>query len=448
MRVQHLRPSKLQLRLVHSVFVLLFLLVISLLHWLSQSYQFRLDWTANAKNSLSAASIAAIRTLDKPVQVTAFVSERANLRRAMREIFAPYQRHKPDIELEFVNPDTDPERTRQAGVRAEGEVILEYAGARENLDRLDEETITNALVRLGHRGERWLVFLDGHGERSPDGPANFDLSQWASQLRKRGFDTRTLNLAEHPQIPRNTAVLVIAGPRVKLLPREVELISQYLADGGNLLWLGDPQPLHGLEPVAEMLGIEFQPGVIVDPSSEPITGNATVLVVTRYSKHPTVRDFRNVTLFPSAAGIRSQVPEGWRKEVLLDTRAAAWSETGVLGGSAELNKVEDIAGPFDLAIALTREHGNREQRVVIVGDGDFLSNRFLGNGINLDLGMSLVNWVTRDDAYVNIPVQVARDRTLTLTPTARVIVAGGLLFLLPLMLAGSGVFLWARRRRR
>ena len=118
--MQHPRPSKLQLRLVHSVFVLLFLLLIFLLHWLSQSYQFRFDWTANAKNSLSAASIAAIRTLDKPVKVTAFVSERANLRRAMREIFAPYQRHKPDIELEFVNPDTDPDRTRQAGVRAEG----------------------------------------------------------------------------------------------------------------------------------------------------------------------------------------------------------------------------------------------------------------------------------------------------------------------------------------
>jgi ABC-type uncharacterized transport system involved in gliding motility auxiliary subunit len=428
--------------------VLLFLLVIALLHWLSQSYQLRFDWTANAKNSLSAASIAAIRTLDKPVQLTAFVSERQNLRRAMREIFAPYQRYKPDIRLEFVNPDTDPDRTRQAGVRVEGEVILEYAGARENLDRLDEETITNALVRLGHRGERWLVFLDGHGERSPNGAANFDLSQWASELRKRGFDTRTLNLAEHPQIPQNTAVLVIAGPRVILLAAEVELITQYLADGGNLLWLGDPQPLYGLEPLAEMLGIEFQPGVIVDPSSEPITGNATVVVVTRYSKHPTVRDFHNITLFPSATGIRSQAAEGWQSEVLFDTRAVAWSETGVLGGSVELDKVEDIAGPFDLAIALTREHGDRQQRAVIVGDGDFLSNRFLGNGINLDLGMSLVNWVTRDDAYVNIPVQVARDRTLTLTPTARVIIAGGLLFLLPLVFGGSGVFIWARRRRR
>ena len=448
MRVQHLRPSKVQLRLVHSVFVLLFLLVIGLLHWLSQSYQFRFDWTANAKHTLSPASIAAIRSLDKPVKVNAFVSERGNLRRAMREIFAPYQRYKPDIELQFVNPDIEPERTRQAGVRAEGEVILEYAGARENLDRLDEETITNALVRLGHRGERWLVFLDGHGERSPDGPANFDLSHWASQLRKRGFDTRTLNLAEHPQIPKNTAVLIIAGPRVQLLPREVELITRYVADGGNLLWLGDPQPLHGLEPVAEMLGIEFQPGVIVDPSSEPITGNATVLVVTRYSKHPAVRDFRNVTVFPSAAGVRAQVSEGWQSEVLFDTRTSAWSETGALGGSVELNKVEDIAGPFDLAIALTREHGDKQQRAVVVGDGDFLSNRFLGNGINLDLGMSLVNWVTRDDAYVNIPVQVARDRTLTLTPTARAVVAGGLLFLLPLALAGSGVLVWVRRRRR
>ena len=70
-----------------------------------------------------------------------------------------------------------------------------------------------------------------------------------------------------------------------------------MADGGNLLWLGDPQPLYGLGPVAEMLGVEFLPGVVVDPASEQITGNASAIVVTSYANHPTVRNFRNVTLF-------------------------------------------------------------------------------------------------------------------------------------------------------
>nr|NIO42444.1 ABC transporter [Burkholderiales bacterium] len=291
------------------------------------------------------------------------------------------------------------------------------------------------------------VFLGGHGERSPDGRANFDLAGWAKELRKRGFQTRVLALAEHPQIPQNTAALVIAGPRVALLPGEVSAIQQYIDDGGNLLWLADPGPSHGLEPIAEMLGVEFEPGVVVDPASEVVTGNATAIVATQYSTHPIVKNFRNITLFPSAVGIRMNAPAGWRGAVLFDTRSSAWAETGPLGGRIQLDKGEDIAGPLSLAVALTRERENTEQRVLILGDGDFLSNAYLGNGVNLELGMSIANWISLDDAYVNIPIRTNPDRSLQLTQTTRVLVAGGFLFFLPLLLIASGSFVWLRRRR-
>lgn len=445
--MRNLRPSKLQLRAVNAVFIVLFLLALVLLQWLSENYHWRFDWTSAARNSLSPASVAALKSLDKPVTVTAYASEQPNLRKAIRELFERYQKHKADIALSFVNPDTDPESARRAGVRFDGEVVVQYGEAKENLDRLDEESITNALVRLGHHGERWLVFIGGHGERSPDTNANFDLSLWAEQLRKRGFATRVLNLAETPQIPQNTAALVIAGPRVGLLPGEVKFIEKYLAGGGNLLWLGDPQPLYGLAPIAEMLGVEFLPGVVVDPASEQITGNASAIVVTHYSNHPAVRSFRNVTLFPSAAAIVLHTPTGWKGAPLLTTRAEAWSETGALGGSVQLDKDKDISGPLDIAVALTRDHDKKEQRVVVIGDGDFLSNRFLANGINLDLGLSIVNWVTRDDAYISIPVSISKDRKLQLTTTSRAVIGGGLLFLLPLLLITGGVSVWLRRRR-
>ncbi len=438
---------KMQRRATNAVFVLLLLVAVGLLQWLSLEYDVRFDWTRNSRNSLSEASATAIERLQGPVKITAFATQRKQLREAIRELIGRYQRHKADIELEFVDPDREPEKARQAGVRFDGQVVLSYGEAREVLTRLDEQNITNALVRLGRRGERWLVFLAGHGERSPDRRANFDLSNWAAQLRKRGFQTRELSLAEQPQIPQNTAALVIAGPRVDLLAGEVETIGRYLENGGNLLWLADPGPLYGLQPIAEMLGIEFQPGVIVDPGSETLTGNATTIVVTRYSKHPAVRDFRNVTLFPDAVGIRLDPPEGWNGVVLFDTRDSAWSETGVLSGTTRLDKGEDIAGPLNLAIVLTRARDNGEQRVVVVGDGDFLSNTFLGNGMNLELGMSIANWVSQDDAYVNIPVRVNADRSILLTQTSRLLIGAGFLFILPLLLAASGTFVWLRRRK-
>ena len=46
---------------------------------------------------------------------------------------------------------------------------------------------------------------------------------------------------------------------------EIEKLERYVERGGNLLWLIDQEPLHGLEPIAERLGLILTPGVVVDP---------------------------------------------------------------------------------------------------------------------------------------------------------------------------------------
>ncbi|UCH52789.1 MAG: GldG family protein [Pseudomonadota bacterium] len=455
-------PNQWQLRLVNVSFVILLLTVVGLLLWLSRSYHMRVDLTQAGRHTLTEASIAVLKRMPEPLRLTAFASQRGGLRATLSDFVAKYQRHKPDIALEFVDPDTQPERVRAAGVQFDGELLLEYGDGKESLapNKLTEENFTNALTRLGRRGERWVVFLSGHGERSPERQANFDLSQWADQLHKRGFKTRTLALGEHPQIPQNTSVLVIAGPRVQLLPGEAKEIENYVKRGGNLLWLHDPAPLYGLARIAEMLGIEFQPGVLVDPSSAAITGQANVIVVAKYPNHPIVRDFADLTLFPHAAGIAVNKAERWNATALLDTRPSAWSETGRMEGEIRFDKGKDIPGPLNLGVALTREltaeagtaedkeSNKREQRIVVIGDGDFLANAFLANAGNLQLGMSAINWLARDDAYVNIPVKAARDRTLALSRNAQYLIAGGFLIVLPLTLAGSGLVIWLRRRKR
>lgn len=446
----HSPRTKWQLRIMNLSFVVLFLLAVGLLQWLAREYHLQFDWTQEHRHSLAPASVAVVKRLKGPLEITAFASQRGQTRRLIEDMVGRYQEYKPDIHLTFVDPDTSPERVRAAGVRYDGELVFKYGDATENLppSQLDEENFTNLLTRLGHRGERWVVFLSGHGERSPDGPANFDLSTWAMQLHKRGFKTRTLSLGENPQIPQNTTVLVIAGPRTHLLPGEVREIQNYLDRGGNLLWLQDPGPLHGLEPLAQSLGIEFQPGVIVDPVSEAITGNAAAIVIAKYGTNSVVRNFGDNTVFPQACGISLHAPKGWQGSVLIDTRPSSWSETGSLQGRIQYDKGKDIPGPLDLAVALTRAQDKHEQRVIVFGNGDFLANSFIGNAGNLDLGMSIINWLSEDDAYVNIPVKIARDQTLNLSRSAQVSIAAVFLVLLPLFMIGSGVFIWLRRRKR
>ncbi|MHB8455569.1 MAG: GldG family protein [Acidiferrobacterales bacterium] len=444
------RKSRLQLSLASTSFVLLFLAVVGLLLALSRQYHMQFDWTQSGRNSLSPASVALLQKLPKPIEITAFATDNRELRKHITELVARYQRHDRNITLTFVNPDTDPARVRNAGVRFDGELLIKYGDETQTVEQVNEESITNALARVGRGGEHWVVFLSGHGERSPDRQANFDLSTWAAQMDKRGLKSRSLTLADTGQIPQNTSVLVIASPRVKFLPGEVKQVEDYVNNGGSLLWLSDPGPLEGLRPLAEMLGIEFQPGTIVDPVSQLLTGgqSATYVVVTKYGQQPVVRGFNLMTLFPEAGGITFNPPKGWHAKVILDTAPTAWSATGTLGKVTRFRKGKDIAGPLNLAVALTREHGERQQRIAVIGDGNFLSNTFIGNGGNLDLGMNLINWLSSDDAYINVPARIASDLRLNLSRTAEVAISLGFLLVLPLILITSGVLIWLRRRKR
>lgn len=443
------RESRVQLRLASTSFLVLMLVAAGVLLWVSREHHAQFDWTRGGRNSLSEASRNLLRTVDKPVHITAFASEQSGLRKDINSLVSRYQKQKPDITLEFVDPNTDPTRTRNAGVRIDGELVIESNGRKENLNQLTEQGLTNVLGRLARGGERWVVFLSGHGERSPDHQAGFDLSSWAAQLNKRGLKTRTITLVGQAVIPENTSVLVIAGPKVKYLTGERKQIEQYLARGGNLLWLADPGSLQGLEPVAESLGVELERGVVIDPASQVITGKgANFIVMARYGSHPTVQGFDLATLFPDTAGLSVQAPKGWTSQVILDTAPTSWIETGPLDRNVRFDAGQDRRGPISIAVSLTRKQEAREQRVVVTGDGDFISNSFIGEGGNLDFAMNIMNWLASDDAFINVPTRMATDQSLNLSRNSQLVIALGFLVVLPIGLFAAGITLWWRRRKR
>ncbi len=468
------RKSRLELRVQNWIFLLLFLTAVGLLAWLSQRYSVEADWTASGRNTLAEATVRLLERIEGPVKITAFAteSELTSPRKRIRDLIERYQRHKSDIALEFVNPETDPQRTRELDIKVDGELVLEYRGRTEHVQRVTEENLTNALQRLLRRGERKLVFVTGHGERDPHGRANFDLGEFVRRLEDKGLKAETVNLAEAKAIPEDTAVLIIAGPRVAWLEGEVKLVLDYLDRGGRLLWLHDPGPLHGLEPLAEKLGITFVPGVVVDPTTQLLgIRDPAIALVVAYPPHPVTSDFHFMTLYPQAAGIRATGARaaGWTARAFLQSSPGSWAETGPLRGVIKADG-KDTPGPLDLGLALTRtpagEKGDNdkgqdnpgpdqpavkkkaEQRVVVIGDGDFLSNTFLGNQGNQDLGFNVINWLSHDDTFINIPAKVAPDTRLNLSRTAWAVIALFFLIGLPVILLGSGIWIWHRRRRR
>ncbi len=452
--------SRLLLRLQSWVFAVLFIVIIGLLAWLSTLYVYQSDWTAGGRNTISEDTRKLLAELTEPVTITAWASEDAMLREQIRDLVGSYQRFKPDIALEFINPDTTPERVRTEGVTVDGELVVGYRGRGEHVQVRSEQTLTNALLRVSRQDERWIVFLTGHGERDPHGEANADLGAFGKELERSGLKVQKINLAGNP-IPNNTSLLVIAGPRVNLLPGEVTMVRDYVRAGGNLLWLAEPGKPAGLEPLAEQLGIAFLPGVVVDATTQGFGINdPSFALVSAYPNHEVTREFKSITVFPEAAALEIREDPHWQATPILSTLSRSWTELGELKGEIQFDKnTDERAGPLDIGVALTAAAPPEaaadtsgapphEQRVIVTGDGDFLSNTYLGNVGNLDLGLNMVHWLSHDDAYIDIRVKAAPDTSLALEPVTLGIIGLGFLIGLPILLMTSGMVIWLRRRRR
>ena len=445
------------LRLQSSLFVVLFLTLMGLLAWLSQLNPLVIDLTANQRNSLSAETLRLVKSLQYPLEITIFISPVNENREVLERLFERYQQQQPLVKFRSLNPDLSPELLRQHDIRSDGETLIEYQGRSEKISQVSEAIVTNAIQRLVRQGERWLVFLQGHGERNPYSERNHDFSEFATRLASKGYTVENLALTQSNSIPQNTDVLVIASPQVALLPGEIKLIVEYLDAGGDLLWLADTeQTTDSLELISDRLTIDFLPGVIVDPSSQLLGLNRVdFALVAEYPRHPVTEGIDSLSLFPQAQALEFNGESGiWQQRNFLLSSESSWNETGEMAGEIFNGDNDDeTSGPLKIGMTLSTTHDDDdgklvEQRIAIVGDADFLSNRYLGNGSNLELGLNLANWLSHDDNLIAISPRAALDTQLELSQTQQIIIAVGFLLLLPLLLFGSGLTIWLKRRNR
>jgi gliding motility-associatede transport system auxiliary component len=458
--VQVTRTSRRKLQLQNLLFVVSLLVMAGLLAWLSTRYSIDADWTRGGRNTLSLDSRQLLDEMPDVIHITAFATENDLVRGHIRDLVGRYQRYKPGVELQFVNPDAEPERVRDLGISMDGELLIAYQGRSDKIQALSEQSLTNALLRIARQKQRKVAFLTGHGEADPQGKGNHDYGQFGELLSHKGIELTRLNLAESPDIPSDINLLVIAAPRVTLLAGEVHILNNFVKQGGNLLWLAEPGSLEGLEPLAETLGVELLPGVVVDATTRLFgIENPAFAIIASYPMHPVTREMNSVTLFPQAAALEVESPEPWRAEPLLTTLDRSWTEIGPISGTIKFdNDSDERMGPLDIGFAFTRSRAAKagtssdedkgEQRVVVIGDSDFLSNTYLGNAGNVDLGLNLFNWLNHDDEFIAITARTAGDVNLDLSRLSQAVIGFGFLFGAPLLLLGSGIAVWWRRRNR
>ncbi len=437
-------------RLKSSLLTLALLCLIGGLAFLSYRFSEHIDITRNASNTLSEASQKVLATLPDKIQITAYIKREAGIRRQIEQLIDRYKYYKADVNLTFIDPVTVPDKIRDLSIGSDGGILVEYQGRTERLVYIDESTLTNALLQLLSANERWVSFLSGHGERSPNGAANFDLGTFGKMLDRHKIRAQSLNLATVQAIPDNTNLLVISAPAVPLMDGEMTLIEQYIDKGGNLLLLTEPNNAQ-LNLLLAKLGIHVLPGTLVDGKSKLYgIDDPSFVLASEYIKHPITKRFQTITVYPTVTALEIDPASPFKATAFLSSAKQSWTEISPVSGkirfdagSAEKN------GPLNFAYALTRNiNKDKEQRIVAIGDGDFLSNTYIGNVGNLDMGFRMVNWLIHDDKFIEIPAKTSPDNSLQLSKAAIVIISFGFLIILPLLLLITGLVIWHRRNRR
>lgn len=457
-----------QIQLQSGLFVLLLLIIMGLLAWLSTHYTYQADWTLDNRHSLSTVSQELLAQMPDPITITAYLAEYGQetqeQRAQIEHSIARFQRYKPNLHLQFVNPDTARAEVEENNIRRNGELLIRYQSRTENLyqQQFSEAELTETLHRLARPQTYTVAFLAGHGEPSPVRFEDNDISLWGQHLKKRGIKITTLDFAKTPQLHEDLNALVIVQPPSTLSPVEVTQIIDYIDQGGNLLWLiKSTETLQGLEPLAEKFGLTVQAGTIIDPMSQLFSMSmqrSDIVVITdeNYGTHPITKDFYFRTLLLQATALEVEPPETWEKVNLMSTYPQAWLEQAPLSTEViEFNKAGDIPGPLTVAVALNRvveqevikEIMTESQRVILMGATDFLTNAHVYREGNLDMGLRLIDWLVHEDVFLEIPARNPADRTLHLSDSTLFWLKIFFLIILPLSLISTGVLIWISRKK-
>ena len=443
---------RLRLRVQSGLFLVLFFVLVTLIAFLARTYQKEWDVTRNARNTLSQATLDVLQRLDGPLTVTAYAlaqdASGTDVHKLIEERMRPYRRAKPDLDLQLVDPREQPKRAEAAGVRTPNELVIEYRKREEHLrlSELNEQSFANVLMRLARGSASLVMWLEGHGERRLDGIANHDLGEFGRQLLQKGLKLNSVNLAIAPDVPANVSLLIVTSPQTDVHPQEVGKLQRYLQGGGNLLWLIDPEPLRGLDPLAETLGLVLTPGTVVDFALRPRAGPPVFAVASSYGQHPVTGAFRSNATFPYARQIGVSESDDWHVTPLIEVAQRGWVEVGKLDEKPIFDASRDIRGPVTIAAAFERTMGDRQQRIIVVGSGSFLSNTYLDRG-NLQLGVAMVNWLAAEDELVPIDPRPAPDAQIDIGQMTLYAIALFFLLVLPLAFVLTGAIVWWRRRK-
>jgi len=442
------------------------------INYLAFSLPYRWDVTQAKQHTLANSTVGYIESLKGEVKLTAFYVGLPP--KYLVDQLHEYERvSKGKITTEIIDPIEKIGYAAQFGNMISGKerkLIVRSGDERRDIDftetPLTEEKISNAIVRVT-REKRQAYFLTGHEEYPLSGDKNQGLSYFSNLLASNNIISKALMLGIENAIPEDCDVLIIAGPRNELTEQENALINDYLQQGGDALFLIEhtvvgtsgtqltEQQLRSNPSLNNLLnpwGIHVESDIVVDLSNH-IQSDVGSPATKNYLPHKAITEGLDYTFYvrPRSISVLADRHPGTKLVpiVLTATQDNSWGETNRFQ-EIHFDQGIDTPGPVPISFVVlgTREGENTpalsDTRIIVFTDADFLSNAYIKQYSNAQMGLNIVNWLSELDYQVIVGQEEIQVKRLDLTSKQRRMITV-ILFLIPMFIALCGIGVWKRR---
>ena len=349
---------------------------------------------------------------------------------------------------------------------------LTYNGHSTFLRLFDDPGVFPSEAETGAALKRMMVhapkvaFLKGHLERDQAKLGDKSYGYLSTRISYRyslvnqGFDVDSIELKDK-DVPDDVTTLVIADPRADIDAVTLAKIKAYIDRGGNLLIAGEPGKQSVLNPLLQTLGVQMMDGMVVQPSAD----YAPDLVLPHMTKTAASFSSSLADIFGDSIGISmpnvaalSYMNGGpfTVQPLLLTDPRSCWNKKMPLNADSPTVTYAPAEGDerkvLSTALALSRTVKGKEQRIVVTGDADFLSNAELGRGAprnaNFYFNTAVFGWLSNGEFPIDTSRPKNKDNRLRLSNAGMTLLKTIILGVLPGLLLVLGTVLLIRRKRK
>lgn len=367
----------------------------------------------------------------------------------------------------------------------------------DDMQRYPGETEISAALKRMVMDLPVVGYVTGHGERDINNNGDrgyFRFSQdkpFRYALLNQGFDCEEFSLKM--PVPAHIRILMIADMRNSLTEEEQRHLDEYIDRGGNLFILGEPRRQEVMNPLIARLGVQFMPGQLVkyvaetsinhpdhpdNPNREKILQavgahkeeannfQADFIIASPTAEageiayhFETMRYRENVITMPGCVGLDYTEDKGFKVTPLfVSDTLDSWNEletSNFIDDTVYMNPgMGETERSYPTVLALSREINGKEQKIVIAGDADCISNSEISirrskvRASNFTLISGAFFWMSDEEVPIDVRRPRPPDNKLYATKTGVKVSKWTLMGAFPLLLLAACLLLWLRRRGR